>query len=217
MAYTTRKEDNRRVNIVNDFLDKYVYPNTNVLKHFVRVDDLKSQLSGTDVRFKYNGEIFNCDEKASVKYVNKDLQTFALELSFIGRNGNWHEGWLTDAEHTNEFFMFIWIPKAKSDVLTCMEDIIEMDCAFILKDDIISLLAKKGWTRDKLVQKDNAIRNLGDTNMCNMRKDGIKFSYSSYLAEQPINILMTKNDYMNIAICKYHIVNGKIVNLTENI
>lgn len=62
MAYTTRKEDNRRVNIVNDFLDKYVYPNTNVLKHFVRVDDLKSQLSGTDVRFKYNGKIVNLTE-----------------------------------------------------------------------------------------------------------------------------------------------------------
>lgn len=216
MAYTTRKEDNRRVNIVNDFLDKYLYPNTNVLKNFVRVEDLKSQLSGTDVRFKYKGEIFNCDEKASVKYVNKDLKTFSLELSFINRKGEWNEGWLTDEGHTNEFFMFIWIPKAKQDVLTSVDDIEVMDCAFVLKSDIMELLKNKGWTKEKLKAKDEAIRN-GDRNMMNLYKDGLKFAYSDYLYEQPINIILSKKDYMNISVCNYCIANKKIVGSVEKI
>lgn len=212
--FSTRNDDNKRVNIVNNFLDKYVYPNTKVLKNFERVDDLKSQLSGTDVRFTYNGQVMNCDEKAAVKYVNKDLRTFSLELSFINRRGEWNEGWLTDNVHTNEMFMFIWIPKAKQDVLNSVDDIEVMDCAFVLKSDIMEALAKKGWTKEKLVEKDRAIRS-GDTNFGNIRRDGFKFSYSDFLYEQPINILMTKEEYMKLAVCSYHIENKKIISSKE--
>ena len=56
-----------------------------------------------------------------------------------------------------------------------------------------------GWTKDKLKTKDNQIRNENDTNFGNINTNGCKFSYSDRLFEKPINILLPKETYINIA------------------
>ena len=89
MAYkTNRKEDSRLELIVNEFLDDYFYT-----KEFDKarwVVEKEEQLKGIDVYLTSEKQGLNeakVDVKSAVKYSNRYLPTFSLELSFIGYSG----------------------------------------------------------------------------------------------------------------------------------
>ena len=60
-----RNEDERLMNVVNDWLDKNVYSKPCFSKVY-RNEDACTQVLGIDTTFELNGERHWCDEKAAV-------------------------------------------------------------------------------------------------------------------------------------------------------
>lgn len=123
-----RDGDERGEKIVSEFLDKHFYIEC---EDFHRVVDKVQQIKGVDTTFVKNGFQYVCDEKAALKYVNKNLQTFSMELSFFNAADNISIGWLLDSNKINNSFLFCWIDSAINDVLSSSDDIVIMEVALV--------------------------------------------------------------------------------------
>ena len=218
MIQSTRKEDNRLVEVVNSYLDHVAYPQTNHLRFTTRVTDADRQLAGSDLVVNIDGMEFTCDEKAAVKYIGKPLSTFSLEIGFM--DNHYHQqhklGWLIDPKHTNDLFSFVWLPQATRPDIQSPSDIIQCDIALVRKLDIMNYLDSLGWTPKNLAKKEWCIRTgQGKTNLGNFREHGLRFTISRFLHEQPVNVLLMKETYMEMAIGRYSIINDKISYMFE--
>lgn len=100
-----RDGDERGEKIVSEFLDKHFYIEC---EDFHRVVDKVQQIKGVDTTFVKNGFQYVCDEKAALKYVNKNLQTFSMELSFFNAADNISIGWLLDSNKINNSFLPVY-------------------------------------------------------------------------------------------------------------
>lgn len=218
MTQSTRKEDNRLVEVVNSYLDNVAYPQTNHLRFTTRVTDAAQQQAGSDLVVDIDGMKLTCDEKAAVKYIGKQLPTFSLELGFMDNSYHQqhHIGWLIDPKHTNDLFSFVWLPQATRPDIQSPSDIIQCDIALVRKLDIMNYLESLGWTANALAKKEWCIRTgQGKTELGNLRENGLKFTISRFLHEQPVNVILMKETYMKMAIGRYSIINDKISYLFE--
>lgn len=218
MIQSTRKEDNRLVEVVNSYLDHVAYPQTNHLRFATRVTDADRQLAGSDLVVNIDGMELTCDEKAAVKYIGKPLSTFSLEIGFM--DNHYHQqhqlGWLIDPKHTNDLFSFVWLPQATRPDIQSPSDIIQCDIALVRKLDIMNYLESLGWTPKNLAKKEWCIRTgHGKTELGNFREHGLRFTISRFLHEQPVNVLLMKETYMEMAIGRYSIINDKISYMFE--
>ena len=78
-----------------------------------------------------------------------------------------------------------------------------------LKEKLYTYLETLGWTVDKLRIKNKQIREQKNINMGDIRKYGCKFSYSEQLKEKPINILLPKKTYIELADIYQNIKNSQ--------
>lgn len=193
---TTREYDEHCEKVMGEFLDKYFY-NENIEGTITRVKDRKLQVKGVDVVIDDGDVKFYIDEKAAIRYVG--LKTFALELSFINRQGDVNTGWLLDNKKINDYFLFVWINELNGTEIKDISSIKNVDVALVSKASIFSHLISLGWSKNNLLEKDRRIRNNDNEYMGNISKDKCKFSFSNHLIEKPINILLPKETYMEIA------------------
>ena len=198
-----RHEDERCSEIVSMFLDKHFYKIIFDKPEFQieRIYDKKRQIEGFDVIIidTINNEFYGIDEKAAIRYVNKQLNTFSMELSFIDRSGNIHDGWLFDETKKNNYFLFVWIDKATNDILKSELDIQEVEIALVKREKIIKYLEELGWTKDKINIKSEKIRSSEKEYGGNIHKYGCKFTCSRYLIEQPVNILISRKNLIELS------------------
>lgn len=200
-----REKDVKQSQILEEFLDKYLY-NSDEFKSFKRHKDKVTQTQGVDVSFIFDDKEYFCDEKTAIQYVNKDLKTFALEISFLNRKKELTIGWfINDTLKTNSY-MLVWIDKAIKDEITDVDDIIEVEVAFINKTDILSFLEKDGWDKNKLWKKSNNIRENDKEYYGNINREGYKFSYSPKFFEKPVNIIFPRQFYRDNCIFNKKIV-----------
>lgn len=197
MARNQNKErqDKRGENIVHNFLEREFYPRTTNYRYAC---DKATQLQGIDTVFSYNGIEYRCDEKASVDYVNKNLQTFCLELSCLDRNNRLMDGWFVNENNTNNSYMFVWVDKAVSNRINSIEDFTEVEYMLVLKQDIIDYLSSIGWAHESLQNKAERIRFCEDRNFGVISINGCKFTFSERLPEKPINVLLSRDIYRNM-------------------
>jgi hypothetical protein len=193
---TTREYDEHCEKVMGEFLDKYFY-NENIEGTITRVKDRKLQVKGVDVVIDDGDVKFYIDEKAAIRYVG--LKTFALELSFINRQGDINTGWLLDNKKINDYFLFVWINELNGTEIKDISSIKNVDVALVSKASIFRHLNSLGWTKNNLLEKDRRIRNNDNEYMGNILRDKCKFSFSNHLVEKPINILLPKETYMEIA------------------
>lgn len=193
---TTREYDEHCEKVMGEFLDKYFY-NENIEGTITRVKDRKLQVKGVDVVIDDGDVKFYIDEKAAIRYVG--LKTFALELSFINRQGDVNTGWLLDNTKINDYFLFVWINELNGTEIKDISSIKNVDVALVSKASIFRHLISLGWSKNNLLEKDHRIRNNDNEYMGNILKDKCKFSFSNHLVEKPINILLSKETYMGIA------------------
>lgn len=193
---TTREYDEHCEKVMGEFLDKYFY-NENIEGTITRVKDRKLQVKGVDVVIDDGDIKFYIDEKAAIRYVG--LKTFALELSFINRQGDVNTGWLLDNKKINDYFLFVWINELNGTEIKDISSIKNVDVALVSKASIFRHLNSLGWNKNNLLEKDRRIRNNDNEYMGNILKDKCKFSFSNHLVEKPINILLPKETYMEIA------------------
>ena len=202
MESKLRKEDEKCADIVSSALNHLFYNKT---KDFERVFDLNRQVKGIDTIFKLNNKTYLCDEKAAIRYVNKQLNTFSLELFFVNKKNQMSVGWLLDDKKINNSFLFVWIDKADNDILKSENDIRELEIALVCRENILAFLEKNGWDKNNLVKKCQKIISNPNEYLGNIINDNCKFSYSKKLVEKPINILISRDDLKKIADfnCKY--------------
>jgi hypothetical protein len=193
---TTREYDEHCEKVMGEFLDKYFY-NENIEGTITRVKDRKLQVKGVDVVIDDGDVKFYIDEKAAIRYVG--LKTFALELSFINRQGDVNTGWLLDNTKINDYFLFVWINELNGTEIKDISSIKNVDVALVSKASIFRHLNSLGWSKNNLLEKDRRIRNNDNEYMGNILRDKCKFSFSNHLVEKPINILLPKETYMEIA------------------
>lgn len=201
-----RDGDERGEKIVSEFLDKHFYTEC---EDFHRNDDKIQQIKGVDTTFVKNGFQYVCDEKAALKYVNKNLQTFSMELSFFNAANNLSIGWLLDSNKINNSFLLCWIDNAIKDDLTSSDDIVMMEVALVKRNKIIDYLSSIGWALDKLFTKCKKIRNNSYEECGNFYKNEVKFSKSFQLREKPINLLIKRSKLIEISDFNKKISNGK--------
>lgn len=206
-----RKKDSCVEREIAIFLDKNLYSNKELFKEFARTDGKEEQINGSDVVLSTsNGKLGRVvvDEKVASRYANTNLDTFSLELSFIGKNGKRRCGWFIDNTKTTEYYLLGWILKADipyvedkgrfdTDSITS-ENIRELQWALVARKDILKFLEKKGWTIERLAMQDDKIRQNGGVKTKEFIDD-ISFRYSDRYIEQPINILLKKETYLKIS------------------
>ena len=194
---SVREYDEHCEKVMAQFLDEHFYKKIGYTWR-ERVTDRERQVKGLDVILKREGKVYNIDEKAAIRYTN-GLNTFALELSFLNRKGNRVDGWLIDEKKINDHFVFVWINKIEGELIENVDSFKEVEVALVSKEKIMIYLESLGWDVDKLLIKDERIRDGIDDNLGDIRKNGCKFSYSERLFEKPINILLPKQAYIKIA------------------
>ena len=192
-----RDYDEHCERIISQFLDKHFYPNLRSIQTYERISTKDLQVKGVDTIITCVDGVHFIDEKAAVKYIN--LETFALELSFFNRFGKLCTGWLLDKTKINDYFLFVWINKLNHEKIVDISSIKDIDVALVKKERIIDYLTTLGWTLDKLERKIHQIREQTNVNMGNIKQYGCKFAYSQQLIEKPINILLPKQKYIELA------------------
>ena len=171
------------------FLDTYYY--SWFKKDVKRIDNREEQLKGKDVILsssKYGLKEAIIDEKSASHYVafgkQYGLPTFAFELSFIRKSGDWTLGWLLDQEKTTECYLVTWPWAIKENCIaydfgrkdkegnndpyyyyTC-EDITKLEFALISRQKLLNYLSEKGFSSERLLKDEQEIRRSKDKRGC---------------------------------------------------
>ena len=182
-----RKEDEALSTRITEYLDESFYHE--VGKEFERVNDRERQVKGVDVIFDIGDKHYVADEKAAVRYRN--LKTFSLELSFVNKRGEVQDGWLISDKMENNSYVLIWVDEQDGKE--------SVTIALVMKEKILRYLRDLGWTKDNLERKMSLIRNGESEYMGNIYRDGCKFSFSEQLVEKPINVLLSRDAYLQMA------------------
>lgn len=206
-----RKNDMLVEREIAAFLDENLYSNAELFTEFARTDTLDEQISGSDLLLStVNGKLKRSivDEKVASRFANKNLETFSLELSFIGKNGKKRCGWLLDETKKTEYYLFGWILKAdipyikeqkRFDTNKITKDNIKsLEWALVKRSGIVKFLEKQGWSLEKLSRQDEKIREQGEIKTKEFINE-ISFRYSDAYIEKPINVLLKKETYINIS------------------
>ena len=213
-----RKKDMNVEREIAAFLDEHLYSNNELFSEFARTDGKDEQISGSDLILSTSdNRLYRVvvDEKVAARYANTGLDTFSLELSFIGKGGKKRCGWFLDYSKKTQYYLLGWIVNADiqydeqkkrydTDSIT-KENIKELDWCLVSREKIVKFFEKKGWTLDKLSRQDQSIRERGYVKTKEF-VDGISFRYSDRYIEKPINILLKKQTYIDLS--DYH---GKIM------
>ena len=198
MAYDKkgRKNDERGSDIVSKFLEKHFYIK---VENYERVCDFERQVQGIDTIFYLNNKKYTCDEKAALNYINKNLQTYALEITMLNKNDKLTEGWFVSKKDINNSFLFVWIDESKYNVLKNVNDIKKVEIALVEKQKIVEYLQSIKWTIPLLLKKAKRVRYNRDEYLGNTNKDGCKFSFSPQCPEKPVNVLVSRKKLKEIA------------------
>lgn len=210
MAYkSNRKEDARLEMIVNEFLDDYFY--TREFDKAKWVVDKEGQLKGIDVYLtseKYGLDNAKVDIKSAVKYSNRYLSTFSLELSFIGYRGDERTGWFLNDELETEYYLFLYPRSQKyyTDMIF-KDDIDYIDYYLVKKEDLMKFFQSRGYDKERLIEVSNEMRKeFAETREDKIIRDSgsenFHFTLSGKLAEQPVNAVVKRRVYEKYATIK---------------
>ena len=205
-----RVRDSQVEKEISYYLDIYFYPKK--VKDFLRYNSKEEQLAGKDVSFTFlnTGSII-VDEKAASHYINKNIPTFAFELSFLLNNGNEVQGWLLDKSKFTEYYFLMWITAEKTWNLK-KEDIKEIQGTLISRKKIIDFLSSITYDTVKLKRANNKIRRNNLDGPLGKRNDSDVYFFSTQkLSEKPINIIIKRNRLESLALRNYKINSEEIV------
>lgn len=197
-----RERDMRVERELARFMDDYLYKDGR-FSRADRTDSIEAQMSGSDIILSIPSLGLSnivVDEKGMTQYMDNPLPTFSLELSFMNY-GREITGWFVDDNKATQYYMFIW-PKAKVRWNATYDDILEVEYALVSKEAIRNYLAEKGYTKDALIAKARAIRESGQDGAIDKGTQDFWFFYTTKLVEKPINLILRRKVYQQLAILK---------------
>ena len=188
-----RERDSRVEKFISQYLDICFYPR--ISKNFNRVQDKGDQLMGRDVELEFNNKKIIIDEKASIYYINKDIPTFAMEISFKNRIGSISDGWFINTNLDTTHYLLIWPfsnDTQKEGWEINLSDIRQLRCILIEKNKILSYLESKGHNINFLKRKADEIREADIGGPLLRTQLPYYFYYTKKLYEQPINLILRR-------------------------
>ena len=204
-----RKTDEYRTRTIEKFMDK-VYRKNGLLMQ--RVTDRKQQRQGVDIIHRIDGEKHYIDEKYAIHYYDKDLRTFSFEL--YSKNNYNQQGWFTSPSIITTDYCLLWF-RATEDFKT----IESYDLCYIPKAKIMEFAKKSGlydgivedfldyWENHKPVKEKwrFSMRGSGAGQRRYMKlNNGCQLVQSIGLQEQPINIIIPRNELYKLATYHFH-------------
>ena len=191
---------------ISEYLDNHFY--SKIVDGFKRYEDESAQNQGIDVHFEWPtlGKIL-VDEKSnsSAKYINKFIPTFAFEIKNT-RSGN--IGWLIDNKKLTEYYLliYVWANNAESIPIS----INKLHCILVSRKSIRDYLQSNRYSDNELITKcDMAKKNDLGGKIPGPNND-FYFFYTSWLQEQPFNVIIRRNILSNLSIAEFEIDNGVI-------
>ena len=165
-----------------------------------RVIDREVQLAGTDVVLTSHKGRFACDEKSTLHYLNRNIPTFAFELSFMRNDGGEACGWLLNDELATTHYVLSWPCAATDDFRTVRcEDFTEAEVMVVPKASLRRWLASMGADAARLAEWSRRLR----ASNCSGRIESGRREYSFYksvqLAEVPVNVVIYKQYLAQLA------------------
>lgn len=205
--YLSRRErDIKRTNIVENFTDLIYKKNGLQIK---RVTDRKMQTKGVDIIHQINGETRYIDEKFAIQYYNKDLHTFAFELS--SHNNYDNNGWFTSEHMITTHYAILWF-KADDE----FKNIYQYDLCYISKEKIKEYLKTVGYYDDILddfnkyweyrwyTEPDDTYYEQNGRRYKRLR-NGVKIVQSmQFEVESPINVVIPRRELYKLAEYHFH-------------
>lgn len=222
MQENNRKRDSAIEREMARFIDEHVYSDKSMFETFTRTDDIESQVGGCDViltptnehKKRFLSDELIVDEKVASRYANTPIGTFSLELSFKNKRGEVVDGWFLKDGLDTTAYLLGWVDEAdipllfddgkrrKYDVEKLTKDSVRsFEWCLVEKSDVKDWLGIRGWTEDRLREQENAIRSRGFVRDKSFI-DGIAFRFSDRYVEEPINILLKRETYRDIARMK---------------
>ena len=190
MKQSLFSSDIKEAEILEKVLDKEIYPY--IFKTFDRKTDLKSQKLGIDIVCNN----VNVDEKAQIKYKNSPLPTQAFEVNFLSNRGSQEKlGWFLNNDLETQVYAIISIVKAdvksQKEPIKKVEQIEELEILYVPKKKLQRMILEK-IDRDTIFSTAKKMRKkeLPKSTTIN----SIKFVYTDFLAEKPVNIVVHKKD-----------------------
>lgn len=202
-----RKRDTDVEQEIARFMDEHFYPNH--VTEFTRYTSREEQLKGKDVQFTYQSlKNIIVDEKAMSHYINRDLPTFAFELSFIRGNGEEVQGWFLDKSKETQYYLMMWIfAKQEKPWEVTKDDITRVDGILLDRFKLIEYLNGQGMTEVRMISRAREIRASGIDGATDKRDDtSYYFFNTTRLDEKPINIILKKRKLIELAEARFNVI-----------
>ena len=189
------------------FLDKHLYTK-DIFTRAERTDNAYTQIEGSDIILtipSLNIHDAVVDEKASIYYINKDLRTFVLEISFLNRGYQIQEGWFVNDQLSTQYYLMQWIKANVADPWQVKEgNITEIECVLISKKKLKDYFEREGYDKTRLVQLSQQMR-ASQQKMLAPSGKPYRFFFTQNLAEKPVNILLNKEEYIRLGEFHYFV------------
>lgn len=212
---TRRSRDEKDEKIVGDFLDRYFYPT--FCTTITRNTDKDTQINGLDVTVDgINGIEYTIDEKAATRWIGRNLQTFAHEISCVNVNGETYNGWLLDFNSSSDYLVEVWVDNVNSTdgYLHDYTNITDATVAMIKKDDLYRWLKAKHIKSTELLELGEILRERGDFSQ--MYKGFKIICQQPPIQERAANILIPRSTLVNTIACyAVQIKNNKVETLRK--
>lgn len=189
------------------FLDKHLY-SQHIFTRAERTNNASTQIDGSDIILTIPSLGIRdavVDEKASIYYINKDLRTFVLEVSFLNRSLHYSEGWFIDGSLSTEYYLMQWIKANVDDPWKVKENnITEIECVLVSKAKLKAYFEAEGYNKERLLQIAQEMRASNQTMIAPTDKP-YRFYFTQKLAEKPVNILLDKQEYIRLGELHYFV------------
>ena len=209
-----RKRDNERVALLEKFMDE-VYAKEGY--EIQRVTETSLQKKGVDFIHMEGSEKHRVDEKYAINYYNKDLFTFSFEV-YSKNNANC-DGWFVSENMITDDYAILWF-RANED----FSEITKYDLCVVPKKAIWDLVYDAGfddelvhdflryWDYIHILRPDDNYYERGEGKGLRRYYDldyGIKLCQSVGFSEQPINLIIPKEELVRIATHRFKSPNPK--------
>lgn len=214
---TTRMADNAAEKEIGTFLGEYLYSNQ-IFTRADRTSDVNSQVNGSDIIISIPSLGISdgiVDEKAASHYINKSIDTFILELSFINNSEGISEGWFLNDTLTTQYYLLQWIKaKETNPAILKKDDITEVECILVRKDKLRKYFEDEGWRKERLSKLSQDMRDWwkrGGKTLVRPEGKPFKFLLSYKYKEQPVVIILDKEIYSRLSDFHFNVSNKGIL------
>lgn len=195
----------RGEHLVAAFLDKYFYPAwSTIVQRYGQDDPL--QIAGRDITVLCGSTQVHIDEKATVRWIGKDLCTFAQEINSVNSVGEEYDGWLLDFNSASDYLLEIWIDAVNNEEneLNDPEDITDATVVLIKKRDLWRFLKDSGVDSTELRKMASEMRRNEEKNRI---YHGFKVVVNNKIRERVANLLIPRRlliDFISTYAVRIH-------------